>query len=308
MPSPNAVELLRCNVGDCRFALEMSAIEAVRSDDTFKPSAARSGPLGYVQHRGVETPVYALADLLERSHAAIHGSASILIMRGSPAWGLAVEQRSQTVSAPLERLFTVPRPLAASVGEKVRGIAALDDGIAYLLDAARLHAESSMTPPITPLRDVETAFRFPVRAAGHPQIFRFQLPGEDDGPVLLVSAGQTAAALNPAPLTPRYGADQRVLGLIAFQGIPTPVFDSGRLLGRAPTRYADSSKLLLVRGRRNGQLCALPVGSNPRLTQAPAASRPHAVPEGVSGLLGAFEVAGETLWALDVDAALEARE
>lgn len=122
---------------------------------------------------------------------------------------------------------------------------------------------------------------------------------------MVLSAAQTAAALNPMKLTPWPGAERRVLGLIGFQGIPTPVLDLGRLLQRPPTDYAQADKLLLVRGLLSGQLCALPVGANLRLAQTPPASRQIDIPAGAKGLLGAFESEGETLWALDVDAALD---
>lgn len=296
--------LVRCTAGGCSFFLEARSVESVHADGAFKPNAVARGPLGYVRHQGVEKPVYQLPELLGLADGPLQKLASIVVMRGNPGWALAVESAAGEFATPTDRFFSLPRPLRESVGGKVAGVAALDDGIAYLLDVGRLAPAPSDDPPEIPVRPIETAFDFPVRAQGRPQIFRFQLPGEPDGPTILVSAGQTAAALNPTPLSPRPGGDRRVMGMLAFQGIPTPVLDLGRRLGREPSNYGDVRKLLLVRGRRSGQLCALPVGTGLRLAQADGTSRAVETPPEAAGLLGCFEAGGETLWALDVDAAL----
>lgn len=304
MSEASTVRVVRFIAAGCSFLMESRSVESVQADGAFTPGAVAAGSLGRVQHKGAAMPVYSLPELLGLSNGPAQGLAAIVVMRAHPGWALAVEGVVGEADAPKERLFSLPRPVVESVGDKIAGVAALDDGIAYLLDVGRLAPTPSHDPPTAPVRPIETAFEFPVRAQGRPQVFRFQLPGESGGPTVLVSAGQTAAALNPAPLRRNPGGDRRVLGMLAFQGIPVPVLDVGRLLGREPTDYVATQKLLLVRGRRAGQLCALPVGANLRLAQTGGASRSVDVPPEATGLLGCFEAAGETLWALDVDAAL----
>jgi|GEM_PF-6270829 len=296
--------VIPCRVGRGRYAVPAGAVASILGQGAFKPSAVSSGPLGFVRHAGVETPVYSLLDLVGLRVGAPRGLSSIVVMRGEPAWAIAVEAAGAPLELPLEKLYSVPRPLAGPLEGKVRGVAAVDEGVCCLLDLRRLAPESDATADVAEVRPIESAFRFPVRAQGRPQIFRFQPPGEGaDAPTLVVSAGQTVAALPPPP-EPGFADAHRALGMIVFQGIPVPVLDLGSTLGLAPTRYQHATKLLLVRGRDSSQLSALPVGANLRLAETPAASRRVAPPPGIRGLLGAFEAEGKQLWALDIDAAL----
>lgn len=299
------LEVLPCSAGQGRFAIPSAAIAAIEGQNAFKPSGARTGPLGFVQYEGADVPVYPLRDLMGLRAGPPRGRSSIVILRGEPAWAIAVEEVGAKVELARDRLYSVPRPLAATLKDKVYGVSALDDGACCLLDLRHLAPQSDVAAETPQVRPIDGAFRFPVRAKGRPQMFRFQLPGAgDDDPTLLVSAGQTAAALPPPQSIGSFGSGSRVLGMIAFQGIPAPVLDIGAILGLSSTNYEQAGKLLLVRGRHSGQLSALPVGPNLRLAETPPSSRRLEPPKQVSALLGAFEAEGEHLWALDIDAAI----
>ncbi|MBI1358449.1 MAG: hypothetical protein GC160_29280 [Acidobacteria bacterium] len=298
-----SVRLLRCEVGGRAFCLEMAHVATVQreAESSFRPNPERSGPLGYLERDGLRTPVHTLAELLREPGAVESPLAAVVTVQADPPWAFAVERATES-RVGLDRLFDLPRPLAAALAGRVRGVALYDEGPAYLLDAPGLLGGDLGAS--APLQDSEAALAFYAGASDQRRVFRFREPGRNEGPSLAVSTVQTMAALYPPPLAPAPGPAGKSLGVIAFQGAPAPVLDLGSLLGGSPTVYDRAERVLLVRGAVGRQLCALPTGASLRRLELSGSSRRLDDPPGVAGVLGAFQHGDEELWPLDIDAAL----
>ncbi len=110
--------VIPCRMGRRSYAIPSSGVASIQGPGAFKPASTKTGPLGFIHLEDGETPVYSLQELIGLRGGPPRGLTSIVVMRGEPAWAIAVEAAGSSMELPLDRLYSVPRPLEDSLEEQ----------------------------------------------------------------------------------------------------------------------------------------------------------------------------------------------
>jgi chemotaxis signal transduction protein len=300
--------LVCCAVGDTQYALRGSEVRQIVRVEQMRAAPGRGGRVGTLDEGGDRAiPVFRLADIL--GHGAPRGT------QGAGHHIAVTGERGQAVGWLVDRVARTPVSEDAqvvSLPALVGGTAALwFDALVRLGDHSMLLlAPESLNPLARRKAPAATAAAAPARQAaaepGERIVLLFSTPALPVCPAarFAISGRRIAAITQPEPPIPVPGSARHVAGLVWWRHAVVPVIDF-----RGPGEHDDPASrrrhIVAQCGARLGSsLVALPVDPESAMHRpGPEDHRAAGVPA-PPFVSGVFEVGGETVALLDLDALL----
>lgn len=307
-PAP-LLDVIRCYAGDASYALEMCWVVSVDRADRLRRQPGADGSIGLVEEEGHAIPVFPLAGQLGQDRSGDDVPGHVIILRGEPApRALGVDRISRVLQVPSTQLMPLPSLVADASPLSIRGVLELDGGLVLLLAPHRL------IPGFTPEPKAGA------RAYPHAPIFKppphahRYLPGQAErGQIVIFSTAepwprkrplsfglsitQVLEILDPPPLVAVPRAPAPILGLVNWQGRPTPVIDLAGRLGLPRLPVAGRTRLMIARASLQADPVGFLVHPTIRIRRLPLPHLPchQAPPVDPSLTRGAIELKNETL-------------
>jgi chemotaxis signal transduction protein len=298
--------ILCCDVGHERFAFRSSDVRHVERAEYMRLDRGADGHLGTLRLGGQLVPVFRLAEVLGRAHDdPSHGRAGHIAVTGdrNALTGWLADRIERTAEPAPDDIAALPPIVGAQATSWFEGIVRLGENESALLLAPDRLVSSVPGIEPTPNDQAFTAQRSAAAAGPERVAVVFStlvLPRAATSRYAL-SGRQVAAIVQPSAPLAVPGSYDYVGGITWWQREVVPVIDF-----RAPSdRTAYSRQLIAQYGsRRYGALVAFSIDSDVRMCR-PAAD--HRVLQDVpcpAFASGVFEVEGEAVALLDLDALL----
>jgi len=247
------LQLLRCQVASSAYAFDARHIHAIHRWESVEPASPASGAIGTLHGK----PVYRLAQLLGLDdHAAPATAAStpgpVLLL---DSCALQVDNVSRPLPVAESGLRRLPLP-AQSVQRHIRGLARIEGELTLLLDPQQIHPARSgpAAPPPWPSDQPWHA----ATSGATEKLLCFTPTAHDLSTYLAVSYRQAVEVALGLKLTRLRCGQPWLAGLTDWRQRAVPVVDFAGLLGYPSTTPTDTSRLLIVRSSRRGELFAFP--------------------------------------------------
>ena len=296
--------ILCCDVGHERFAFRSSDVRHVERAEYMRPDRGADGQLGTLRLGGQLVPVFGLAEVLGRAcddpshrrsgHIAVTGDRNALT-------GWLADRIERTAEPAREDIAALPPLIGAQATSWFEGVVRLGEGeSALLLAPDRLVSAAPAVEP-TP---TESPFTHQRSAAGPERVavvFSTAVLPRSATSRFALSGRQVAAIVQPSAPVAVPGSYDYVGGITWWHRAIVPVIDF-----RAPSERTAYARQLIAQcgSRRYGALVAFSIDSDVRMCR-PAAD--HRVLQEVpcpAFASGVFEVEGEAVALLDLDALL----
>jgi chemotaxis signal transduction protein len=325
-----SVDIIRCGASADVYCLEMAAVANVKPAGDLRAyrGVEPNDPVGFIEHRGREAPVFDLPDLLGLPHQPTQeGHYVVLIDHPIQRYGLRVESVSRVIRVARESVLPLPKPLE-HVGRCFRGIVDFTrdqkvslqtissrhlPGISEPKQAPTIYRRSKhqmqlLLSPYTllpgheakPGPAIPAEFLFQRHASvvalsrteNARQLVLFPAGVIADRQLLIgLSISQVVEVSEPLTMVSIPGASPRILGFVHWRKCPVPVINLQASLHCEADRGA-ATHLLIVRDHHSDGLIALPVTGRVQSLRLPIEHRPCPLPDESWGryVLGAFEL------------------
>jgi chemotaxis signal transduction protein len=296
-----------CTVGDEQYAMRGGDVRQIVRAEQMRGEPGRDGSAGTLELAGQTVPVFELRAILGRAeqgaprrrighHIAVTGETGTLV-------GWLVDR---IVRTPLSSNATIV-PLPAVVGRVpsmwFEGLLRLGESSMLLLAPQELNplVRHSSRPAAAPVAVPARAGR-----AASPMVVMFGTPALPacDASRYALSGRQIAAIVQPLPLIGVPGTTRPVTGVSLWRDAVVPVIDF-----RGPGDHGDAAMrrrhVIAQCGPRLGStLVAFPVDAEISLHRPAAQDQAVAAAARPAGAIGMFDVNGEVIALLDLDALL----
>ena len=260
--------LVRCNVNDENYFMEMSFIRSIQRMERLRIYRAGSddrgmdrpeGAIGYVTIQEGNVPVFSLAKLLGRpllkkgdKHdlslkriIVLGGSSDSKGEEGSVRAAVMVDWVSQVMQVREDKILALPRLLSTLGVSKFSGLVRDEEVMALLLNPPELLRNKMTGGPLEHEKQEPSVIRFPVVPAspgGSPnkknlkkrnvkgRLLIFKTGAERDISLCL-SITQVSEIMRPVEITPVPLAPDYLYGTILWRNKAVPIVDLGYLLG-----------------------------------------------------------------------------
>jgi len=300
--------ILCCDVGEERFAFRSHDVRHVERAEYLRPDRGDDGRVGILRLGGQQVPVFSLAEILGRTSANDHqpggrgGHIAITADRNTLT-GWLVDRIERTAQPAPGHVAALPPILGARATSWFEGMVWLDENTSALLlapnqlttpaprvdasatDAAFTHRRPAGRAEPEPVAVVFSTTVLPPSAAR-----RYALSGQ-----------QIAAIVQPAPPIAVPGCHQFIGGVTWWHRAIVPVLDF-----RAPSKRTIHRRQLIAQcgGRQQGSLVAFSIDADVSMCRPAAEHRSLPEVPCPPFASGVFDVDGEAVALLDLDALL----
>lgn len=310
MPAPRSAEdgILCCDVGHERFAFRSADVRHVARGEYLRPDRGDDGRLGTLKLGGHTVPVFALRDVLGRASSdqppvGDEGHIAVTGDRHSLA-GWLVDRIARPAQPAPGDIAALPSIVGAPATSWFEGIVWLgEDESALLLAPHRLRAAA----PAVDVNHGDVAFERPPSQAGEPEpvavVFSTTVLPQSSARRYALSGRQVAAIVQPTAPIAVPGCSGYVGGVTWWRRTVVPVIDF-----RAPAdRHATPHRRRLIAqcsGGHHGSLVAFPIDAEVIMCRPTADHRLLPAVPCPPFASGVFDVNGEAVALLDLDALL----
>ncbi|HUQ89384.1 MAG TPA: chemotaxis protein CheW [Vicinamibacterales bacterium] len=302
--SSNAGEdILCCDVGSQRFAFRSRDVRHVERAEYLHPDRQEDGCVGTLKLGGQQVPVYSIAQLLGTTSANAHAirDAHIAITADRNRMTGWLVDRIERTAQPVEgHVAALPPIVGARAASWFEGMVWLGEHSSALLlapnhltstapanainvDAAFTHAPAAQRTAPEPVAVVFSTSVLPPSSAG-----RYALSGQ-----------HIAAIVQPGPAIPVPGCHGFIAGVTWWHRAIVPVIDF-----RPASDRAAHPRQLIAKCRQHGSLVAFAIDADVTMCRAAAEHRLLADVPCPGFASGVFDVDGEAVALLDLDALL----
>jgi chemotaxis signal transduction protein len=301
--------LVCCAVGDEQYALRGADVRQIVRVENMLGSAGDGGRAGTLDVAGETVPVFRLGTVLGRPGAsrAAHAAGNHIAVTGEPGAlvGWLVDRILRTPLYEGAQVVALPAFVGGPATAWFEAVVKLDDDSVLLL--APQYLNPLVAPPARP--DGARAFSASTPAIGRPaepMILLFSTPAlpHCDAPRYALSGRRIAAIAQPLSTMVVPGSAPHVTGVAWWRDSVVPVIDF-----RGPGDHDDAAQLrrcVIARcgTRLDNALVAFPVNSDIEVHRPSADDRQAAAAPHPAFALGMFDVDGEVVALLDLDALL----
>jgi chemotaxis signal transduction protein len=306
-PAPTRDEgLLCCDVGEARFAFRSGDVRHVARSEHMRAERGEDGRLGTLRLGGQQVPVFALGEVLgiasanaastRDSHIAVTGDRSALS-------GWLVDRIARVPQPAPDDIAALPAIVGARASKWFEGLVWLGENESALL----LSPHHLSTTTSGDVRDGGPVFaRAASIAVADPEpvavVFSTTVLPASETRRYALSGRQIAAIVQPTAAIPLPGCADYVDGLTWWRRSAVPVIDF-----RTPAARDGSHRRRLIAqcgARQHGSLVALSIDAEVVMCRPSAEHHALATVECPPFASGVFEVKGEAVALLDLDALL----
>ena len=301
--------LVCCAVGDEQYALRGADVRQIVRVEQMLGPAAGSGRAGTLEVAGESVPVFRLGTVLGRplSSRAAHATGHHIAVTGEPGAlvGWLVDRIVRTPLYEGAQVVALPTVVGGAATAWFEAVVKLDDDSVLLLAPQYLNPLAG--PPARP--DGARAFSASMPTIGgpaEPMILLFSTPAlpHCEAPRYALSGRRIAAIVQPLSPMVIPGSAPHVTGVAWWRDSLVPVIDF-----RGPGDHDDAAQLrrcVIARcgTRLEGALVAFPVNSDIEVHRPSADDRQATATPHPAFALGMFDVDGEVVALLDLDALL----
>jgi purine-binding chemotaxis protein CheW len=299
----DVVDVIRCEIGDEAYGLEMSWVRGIDRSDRMRRLPAPDGAVGLLPSDEGDFPVFSLAGRLGRDLKSHRKIPHVVVLNGDPLpVGLLVDHISPVIRVPAELLLPLPGLVADCSARYFRGIIRRDKELMLWLAPERLvpgsrpqHGGYGL-----PLQEPPSAGDLGGQREGAGQIVIFSTaePISRKRPLAFgLSITQVLEILDTPPIIPLPGAPESILGLVAWHRRAIPVVDLARRLGLAPFPPDARTRLMIVRASSLAETIGILVRPSVRVRRLPLPHIPCSQPPPIDldMIQGVVELKNETL-------------
>jgi chemotaxis signal transduction protein len=306
---PGRDGIVRCTVGSEHYAFRSDDVRHIARVEQMRAEAGAGGHVGSLKMAGQIVPVFSLGRVLSRADddARAPGSAGQHIaVTGQPneLVGWLVDRIARTPLSASSDVVALPDTVGAPATRWFEAVVKAGDDSLLLLAPQHLNPVA----PVAARRDVTPAFhdaprRTDNRAEPMALIFSSTALPACDARRYALSGRQVAAIVQPAPAITVPGSAAHVAGVMWWRHAVVPVID---FRDAGDRRQAAHGRCLIAQcgARLHGTLVAFSIEPEVALHRPEADN--HVLPELNLPLhaLGMFDVSGESVALLDLDALL----
>ena len=315
--SGDSLRLVRCEAGGQHYCLDMDCVQSIQRGERFQHEPGAEGLLGWLPGKGARVPVYSLQQRFEKHATPDTATGTFLVLASQRGpWAVSVDKVSRAIEVGTNHVTALPSILAGTHAGRVKGIVALAEEFSLYLSSDGLHPENpaEVSGPSRPERRRSARSGMSEGSGTSTQRIRrmlmFELPGFDQQQKALLcglSISQIPEVVSYQPVMPVPASPDRVVGLVRWRDRPVPLIDLGQQFGLGTLDYQLGVRLVIARGTKDGELCAIPATSL-RGESLPLQHSPFKddLPVDKALLRGVFTVEGKTLLVPDIDAILSA--
>jgi len=260
--------LVRCNVNDENYFMEMSFIRSIQRMERLRIYRAGSddrgmvrpaGAIGYVTIQEGNVPVYSLAKLLGRPLLKKGDKQDLSLKRiivlggprdskgeeGAAGAAVMVDRVSQVMQIREDRILALPRLLASLGVTNFSGLVKDEEAMALLLAPPELLRRITAGGPPEHQKQEPSIIRFPALPASRGDLQGKKSPkkhniggrllifttGAERDLSLCLSISQVSEIMRPVEITPVPLAPGYLHGMILWRNKAVPIVDLGYLLG-----------------------------------------------------------------------------
>lgn len=310
MTHPHAADggILCCDVGRERFAFRSGDVRHVERADCMRAERGDDGRVGILKLGGQQAPVFALGDVLGRMSPGdrpAHFDGHIAVTGGRQALVGWLVDRIERVAQPAHGdIAALPSIVGARAASWFEGIVWLGDD-----ESALLLAPDRLTAPIRSdqWRENDVAFERAPSPAAAPEsvavVFSTTVLPASDAFRYALSGRQIAAIVQPTAPIAVPGCSDYVAGVTWWRRTAVPVIDFRAPADRSATTYR--RRLIVQCGaRQHGSLVAFSIDPGVFMCRPAADHRLLPAVPCPPFASGVFDVNGETVALLDLDALL----
>ena len=325
-----SVDVIRCGAAGDIFCLEMSAVANVKpaSDCRSFRQVEPNDPVGFINHRGQDVPVFDLPDLLTLPDETRQpGHYVVIIDHPIQKYGLRVESVSRVIPLVPDHVLPLPRPLE-HVGHCFRGIVDFTRDQKVPTEELASHHLPGITEPrpirgnrrramhqmllllnpssLLPGHEAKSGAAIPFQllqkryaaaaGVGQPgtgrQIVMFAAGVFADRQLMIgLSISQIVEISVPLTTISIPAVNPVISGLAQWRGCPVPVINLQASLQHEEPG-GPVSHVLILRDHNSGGLLALPVSGRVQSQRLPIDHRPCPLPDKkwANYVLGVFEL------------------